>query len=104
MRRPLGRLFAALAFHGGLTPNAVTGVSALFTAAGIGMLLGLLIYLLGQPWVREIQETGSQAAKTVSHPSSLVRAVSSATLSVGAYASKPGPIARSASLPSPTKV
>ena len=37
----------------------------------------------------------SQAAKTVSHPSSLVRAVSSETLSVGAYASMPHSLRKS---------
>lgn len=38
VNRKLGRLFAALAFHAGLTPNAVTGISAAFTATGIGLL------------------------------------------------------------------
>jgi phosphatidylglycerophosphate synthase len=38
VNRRLGRLFAALAFHAGLTPNAVTGISAAFTATGIGLL------------------------------------------------------------------
>ena len=37
----------------------------------------------------------SHAANTVSHPSSLVRAVSSDTLSVGAYASKPASLRKS---------
>ncbi|WP_448611582.1 CDP-alcohol phosphatidyltransferase family protein [Geodermatophilus sp. URMC 60] len=38
VNRPLGRLFAALAFHAGLTPNAVTAVSAVSTATGIALL------------------------------------------------------------------
>jgi phosphatidylglycerophosphate synthase len=38
VNRPLGRLLAALAFHAGLTPNAVTAVSALWTAAGIALV------------------------------------------------------------------
>lgn len=38
VNRPLGRVFAALAFHAGLTPNAVTGISAVFTATGIALL------------------------------------------------------------------
>ncbi len=38
VNRRLGRLFAALAFHAGLTPNAVTAVSAAFTGAGIALL------------------------------------------------------------------
>lgn len=35
INRPLGRVFAAAAFPIGVTPNQVTGVSALFTFAGI---------------------------------------------------------------------
>ncbi|WNV76397.1 CDP-alcohol phosphatidyltransferase family protein [Geodermatophilus sp. DSM 44513] len=38
VNRPLGRLFAALAFHAGLTPNAVTATSAVFTTTGIALL------------------------------------------------------------------
>ncbi len=38
VNRKLGRLFAALAFHAGLTPNAVTGISAAFTATGVALL------------------------------------------------------------------
>jgi hypothetical protein len=38
VNRRLGRFLAALAFHAGLTPNAVTGISAAFTATGIGVL------------------------------------------------------------------
>jgi phosphatidylglycerophosphate synthase len=38
VNRKLGRLLAALAYHAGLTPNAVTGISAGFTGAGIALL------------------------------------------------------------------
>ncbi|SEO79270.1 CDP-alcohol phosphatidyltransferase family protein [Trujillonella endophytica] len=38
VNRRLGRLFAALAFHAGLTPNAVTALSATCTAAGIALV------------------------------------------------------------------
>ena len=38
VNRKLGRVLAALAFHAGLTPNAVTGISAVFTATGIALL------------------------------------------------------------------
>jgi phosphatidylglycerophosphate synthase len=38
VNRPAGRLLAALAFRGGLTPNAVTGLSALCTFTGIALL------------------------------------------------------------------
>ena len=54
VNRPLGRIFAATAFKLGLTPNQVTGISALFTFAGIGVLatgtpswwLGILVAAL----------------------------------------------------------
>lgn len=35
VNRPMGRLLAAVAFHRGFTPDAVTALSALFTASGI---------------------------------------------------------------------
>lgn len=38
VNRPLGRVFAALAYHAGLTPNAVTAVSAASTTTGIALL------------------------------------------------------------------
>jgi len=41
VNRKLGRVFAAAAFHAGLTPNAVTGISALFTFSGIAVLAGV---------------------------------------------------------------
>ncbi|MCW2695874.1 MAG: Phosphatidylglycerophosphate synthase [Modestobacter sp.] len=38
VNRTLGRVFAAAAYHLGLTPNAVTAISAAFTAAGIALI------------------------------------------------------------------
>jgi phosphatidylglycerophosphate synthase len=38
VNRKLGRVLAALSFHARLTPNAVTGISAAFTASGIALL------------------------------------------------------------------
>jgi len=38
VNRPLGRLFAALAFSAGLTPNAVTGLSAACTFTGVALV------------------------------------------------------------------
>jgi phosphatidylglycerophosphate synthase len=38
VNRKLGRVLAAAAFHAGLTPNAVTGISALCTFSGIAVL------------------------------------------------------------------
>jgi phosphatidylglycerophosphate synthase len=45
VNRRLGRLLAALAFHGRLTPNAVTGISAGFTFTAIA-----LVALVGPSW------------------------------------------------------
>ncbi len=39
VNRKLGRLLAAVAFHARLTPNAVTGISAVFTAAALVLLV-----------------------------------------------------------------
>ncbi|RZU34446.1 CDP-alcohol phosphatidyltransferase family protein [Blastococcus saxobsidens] len=39
VNRRVGRVLAALAFHAGLTPNAVTGISAALTFTGVGLLL-----------------------------------------------------------------
>ncbi|MDQ1662759.1 MAG: hypothetical protein QOJ68_2739 [Blastococcus sp.] len=38
VNRKLGRVLAALAFHARLTPNVVTGISAVFTASAIAQL------------------------------------------------------------------
>ncbi len=39
VNRRLGRLLAAVAFHARLTPNAVTGISAVFTATALALLV-----------------------------------------------------------------
>ena len=36
--RPVGRFLAAVAYRAGLTPNQVTGISAVFTFAGIAVI------------------------------------------------------------------
>ncbi|WP_374009477.1 CDP-alcohol phosphatidyltransferase family protein [Leifsonia sp. LS-T14] len=54
VNRPAGRLIAAAAFRAGLTPNAVTAISAVFTFSGIALIafvpptwwLGVLTWLL----------------------------------------------------------
>ncbi|HEU5223293.1 MAG TPA: CDP-alcohol phosphatidyltransferase family protein [Candidatus Lumbricidophila sp.] len=54
VNRPVGRLIAAAAYRAGMTPNGVTGVSALFTFSAIIMLavvppslvLGVAVWLL----------------------------------------------------------
>ncbi|GHE11819.1 CDP-alcohol phosphatidyltransferase family protein [Klenkia taihuensis] len=38
VNRPIGRVLAALAFHRGLTPDAVTGLSAVCTFTGLGVV------------------------------------------------------------------
>jgi len=47
---------------GWLAVNTHWEYHAGFTAAGIGMVLGLVVYLVGLPWVREIAEESSGAA------------------------------------------
>lgn len=48
VNRPLGRVLATIAYRAGLTPNQVTGVSALFTFTGILLLaLGPVAPLTG---------------------------------------------------------
>ena len=52
VNRPIGRVFAAVAFKLGLTPNQVTMLSAIFTFSGVGVVaagspaLGWLVALL----------------------------------------------------------
>lgn len=54
VNRPVGRLFAAIAYRVGLSPNQVTLVSAAFTFAGIGVIFagpieiwtGIIVWLL----------------------------------------------------------
>ena len=54
----LGAFLSPLAC-GWLAENTVGGYHSGFTMAGIGMLIGLLIYLLGQPLVRELDHDPS---------------------------------------------
>lgn len=49
---------------GWLAENTIGKYHSGFTMAGIGMVFGLVIYLVGQPWVREIADnTGEPGAK-----------------------------------------
>lgn len=58
VNRKLGRLLAALAFHAGLTPNAVTALSALSTFSGIAVLaLGTPSWATGM-WVSALLVLG----------------------------------------------
>jgi phosphatidylglycerophosphate synthase len=52
VNRRLGRVLAAVAFHAGLTPNAVTGISALSTFSGIAVLA-----LVAPSWLMGIAVT-----------------------------------------------
>jgi len=84
VNRRLGRYLAALAYTAGLTPNAVTGISAVFTFAGIALLvifppslwLGVAVALLlatgyaldsadGQ--LARLTRTGSAAGEWLDH-------------------------------------
>ena len=51
---------------GWLAENTVGGYHSGFTMAGIGMVCGLLIYLFGQPWIRDI--AARHAEKTAETP------------------------------------
>lgn len=52
VNRPLGRWFAATAYKLGMSPNGVTGVSALFSFTGIALLV-----ILGPTWLAAILVT-----------------------------------------------
>nr|WP_223286356.1 CDP-alcohol phosphatidyltransferase family protein [Kocuria atrinae] len=41
VNRPVGRLLAAACYRAGLTPNQVTGISALCSAIGVAVLLAM---------------------------------------------------------------
>jgi phosphatidylglycerophosphate synthase len=56
VNRKLGRLLAALAYQVGLTPNAVTAISAVFTATGIALLA-----LVSPSWGLGLAVTGCLA-------------------------------------------
>lgn len=84
INRPLGRVFAAVAYRIGLSPNQVTGVSALFTFSGIAMLalvtptwwMGVVVCVLlalGYAWdsadgqVARLTGKGSLAGEWLDH-------------------------------------
>ena len=48
---------------GWLADNTVGGYHTGFTMAGIGMVCGLIIYVVGMPWVVELDETGAEKAE-----------------------------------------
>ena len=62
----LGALLSPV-FCGWLAENTVGGFHSGFTLAGIGMVAGLVIYLLGQPLVKELPH-GQQAADMTAAP------------------------------------
>lgn len=84
VNRPVGRVFASIAHAMGMTPNQVTGVSALLTFAGIVLIatvppsatLGILVWLLlatGYAWdsadgqVARLRGGGSPAGEWLDH-------------------------------------
>src|SRR5690606_25723073 len=84
VNRRIGRYLAAAAYRAGLTPNAVTGVSALFTFSGIALLVALrpswgqgaavaALLVLGYAWdsadgqVARLTGTGSPAGAWLDH-------------------------------------
>lgn len=84
VNRPFGRVLAAFAYRAGLTPNQVTGISALFTFTGIALLAlgpvaiwtGVAAWLLlaiGYAWdsadgqVARLQGGGSLAGEWLDH-------------------------------------
>lgn len=98
VNRPLGRHFAAAAFRLGLTPNAVTVVSAMFSFAGIatialvspawwtGVLVGLLLVIgyaldAADGQLARLQGGGSYAGEWLDHMMDAVK-ISSLHLAV----------------------
>ncbi|MFQ3593966.1 MAG: peptide MFS transporter [Gemmataceae bacterium] len=63
----LGAFLAPLAC-GWLKDNTLGGFHAGFTMAGIGMVIGLVIYLVGQPLIVEIDDSKTPAAPKESSP------------------------------------
>jgi amino acid/peptide:H+ symporter len=63
----LGAFLSPLAC-GWLAENTVGGFHSGFTLAGIGMVLGLAIYLVGQPFVKELPYDTKVEAVTLDHP------------------------------------
>lgn len=103
VNRRLGRLLAAWAYRRGVTPNGVTGISALFTFTGVVLLalltpswwLGLtvcLLLVLGYAWdsadgqVARLTGTGSPAGEWLDHMVDATKVVSlPLALLVGAH-------------------
>ncbi|MFI9487662.1 CDP-alcohol phosphatidyltransferase family protein [Promicromonospora sp. NPDC052451] len=92
VNRRIGRYLAAAAYRAGLTPNAVTGVSALFTFSGIALLVALppswgqgaavaALLVLGYAWdsadgqVARLTGTGSPAGEWLDHVVDAVKVV-----------------------------
>jgi dipeptide/tripeptide permease len=63
----LGAFLAPLVC-GWLADNTMGGYHSGFIMAGIGMVLGLVIYLVGQPWVREIAARPADTAPEAATP------------------------------------
>lgn len=92
VNRRIGRYLAAAAYQLGLTPNAVTGVSALFTFSGIALLIALppswgqgaavtVLLVLGYAWdsadgqVARLTGLGSPAGEWLDHVVDAVKVV-----------------------------
>lgn len=92
VNRRIGRYLAAAAYRAGLSPNAVTGVSALFTFSGIALLIALppswgqgtavaVLLVLGYAWdsadgqVARLTGLGSPAGEWLDHAVDAVKVV-----------------------------
>ncbi|MFD2797257.1 CDP-alcohol phosphatidyltransferase family protein [Promicromonospora vindobonensis] len=92
VNRRIGRYLAAVAYRAGLSPNAVTGVSALFTFSGIALLIALppswgqgaavaVLLVLGYAWdsadgqVARLTGLGSPAGEWLDHAVDAVKVV-----------------------------
>jgi phosphatidylglycerophosphate synthase len=92
VNRRIGRYLAAAAYQVGLTPNAVTGVSALFTFSGIALLIALppswgqgaaitVLLVLGYAWdsadgqVARLTGLGSPAGEWLDHVVDAIKVV-----------------------------
>ena len=84
VNRRVGRYLAAWAFRAGLSPNAVTGISAVFTAAGMAVLIAVppswwsgvataVLLLVGYAWdsadgqVSRLRGGGTPAGEWLDH-------------------------------------
>lgn len=92
VNRRIGRYLAAGAYQAGLSPNAVTGVSALFTFSGIALLIALppswgqgaavaVLLVLGYAWdsadgqVARLTGRGSPAGEWLDHVVDAIKVV-----------------------------